>query len=189
MNSPDAIFCDQCGAAIPNEAYADQLAGAPVTIVSTQGSATSSSGRRPVVVADHSTSPAGREAYLRSLADAHRAAPPVQRGTFLERLGDAERAVELCEADLEEAAGDLLVARQQMPEHAHSRSLNPADRSAVLRFQQAEAGHAKAVQAHARARATLNLNRMLSEYDAISRPDLGLVPGPESDTSWMWPGQ
>jgi hypothetical protein len=132
------------------------------------------------------TSPAARQAYLARLRTAHMSAPPVQpAATFIERLGQAERAVELTEADLEETSGDLRVARAQAPEMAHSRSLSPHDRSALLAFQQADADHAAAVRAHEQARRTLNL--MIEQYDAISRPDLGLPPGPESDTAWMWP--
>jgi hypothetical protein len=70
---------------------------------------------------------------------------------------------------------------------AHARSLSPHDRSALLAFQTADADHASAGRAHERARATLN--RMLAEWDDISRSDLGVAPGPESDTAWMWPGR
>jgi Double zinc ribbon len=189
--SIDSVYCDGCGAAIPSSAFAGYLVGALPTgapsmalQTGTAVAPTSSSGRRPVVA---DTSPAARAAFLGRLRTAHMSAPPVQRGTFLERLSEAERAVELTEADLEETAGDLRVARAQAPEMAHSRSLSPHDRSLLLAFQTAEADHAGAVRAHEQARRTLNL--MLAQYDAISRPDLGLPPGPESPDAWMWPGR
>ncbi len=127
------------------------------------------------------TDPAGRAAYLASLEEqAERRGGPVrprQRGGFLERLADAETLVAQTEADWDAAARGAASARADLPgwEHAHSRYLNPDDRHRYVRVLQAEQGLQQAEEAYRQARSSLN--EMLTEYDAISRPTLGLPPG------------
>jgi hypothetical protein len=167
-NRPAAIHCASCGVPIPGSSYADAALKDKV----------SSAGRQPWPrlagsgMAD--TSPRARRAFLDALAD--RAEPRPGGSSLIERISEAERAAELCEADWNEAHGQAVVARAQSPELAASRSLTPADRHAYVVSLTASEAEQRAEQAYTAARA--RLAGLLQLLDEVSRPDLGLPPGP-----------
>lgn len=101
--------------------------------------------------------------------------------TLLHDIGDAERLVARAEADWDDAVAALRNAAADAPDAdlAADRELTPASRHQLVTLYQTQDHETRAAAAYHRARA--RLNALLATLDDLSRPDLGLPPGPGPD--------
>lgn len=101
--------------------------------------------------------------------------------TIFDQIAHAERIAAATESDWDSAVADLRAAGDASPDAdlAASRALSPDARHRLVQLYAAQDRSNRAADAYTQARR--NLDNLLAQLDHLSRPDLGLAPGP----SWQ----
>jgi len=161
-NAMDALFCRICGHQIPRQAYIDEA-----NQEKTPMAQISSSGR-------DGTDPVSRALFLESLPGGHDVTEdPDDGGRLFRAIDRAERAVALAEEELYLARGQARQACDDVPE-ADLPGEHFSD-SAHVRFQTWRLAERAVLEAENNLeRAHARLDRLLTQFEALREPGLGL---------------